>query len=101
MTVRQTNHYWLKKGQAYTGIFLQKALVYSYQNEGKIDLNSRETFDSNFVFLKQQAEATDFFTDKYCPALELHLWRCLVDYSHIEPTINSSLNGFQVWKKIS
>ena len=60
-------------------------------------------FDGNFVFPKTTGpEATDFFIDKYCPAhLELHLWRCLVDYSHVEPTINSSLNGFQVWKKIS
>ena len=60
-------------------------------------------FDGSFTFPKTTGpEATDFFIDKHCPAqLELHLWRCLVDYSHVEPIIESSLNGFQTWKKTS
>jgi len=60
-------------------------------------------FDGSFIFPKTTGpEATDFFIDKYCPAqLELHLWKCLIDYSHVEPTIESSLNGFQTWKKTS
>ncbi|MBG07581.1 MAG: hypothetical protein CME68_02410 [Halobacteriovoraceae bacterium] len=58
-------------------------------------------FDGVFTFPKTTGpEATDFFIDKYCPAqLEQQLWRCLVDYSHVEPTIESSLVGFNSWKK--
>jgi succinylglutamic semialdehyde dehydrogenase len=60
-------------------------------------------FDGDFTFPKTTGpEATDFFIDKYCPAhLEHRLWRCLVDYSHVDPTIESSLKGFQLWKKTS
>ena len=60
-------------------------------------------FDGNFTFPKTTGpEATDFFIDKYCPAqLDLKLWRCLVDYSHVDPTIESSLNGFKLWKQTS
>lgn len=60
-------------------------------------------FDGSYIFPKTTGpEATDFFIDKYCPAqLDQQLWRCLIDYSHVEPTIDSSLNGFQTWRRTS
>ncbi|MGK0367432.1 MAG: succinylglutamic semialdehyde dehydrogenase [Thermoproteota archaeon] len=37
---------------------------------------------------------------KLSPAnLEHHLWTAEIDYTHITPTINSALSGFETWRK--
>jgi succinylglutamic semialdehyde dehydrogenase len=39
--------------------------------------------------------------DKSCPGeLELKLWNAQIDYQHIDPVIESAINGFDLWRKL-
>ncbi len=57
-------------------------------------------FDGQYIFPKTTGpEATEHFIERYCPSnLNQRLWKCLIDYSHVEPIIDSAKEGFQKWR---
>lgn len=45
-------------------------------------------------------DATEIFIKKYNPSdLDTHLWTCPVEYRHIDELIESSVKGFNHWRK--
>lgn len=44
----------------------------------------------------------EVFLEKHSPAdISKILWKCPVDYRHIEDIVHSSIEGFQIWRKTS
>ncbi len=45
---------------------------------------------------------TDEVISKTCPGDTSHsLWSALVDYNHIDPVINSAMEGFKTWRRVN
>ena len=57
-------------------------------------------FNGQYIFPKTTGpEATEHYIEKFCPSnLEQKLWKCLVDYSHIDPIVESAKIGFKTWR---
>ena len=57
-------------------------------------------FGGQYIFPKTTGpEATEHFIERFCPSnLDQRLWKCLIDYSHVEPIIESAKEGFKKWR---
>lgn len=52
--------------------------------------------------VKDNARKSIFQVKKFCPAnTDLKLWDCFIDYEHVDRVIESSISGFQQWKRLS
>ena len=59
-------------------------------------------FDGEFHYPPTTGpSAVESFIDRECPSnLSQKLWRVPVDYRHVDPTIDSAVNGFKFWRNL-